>query len=796
MTDHDIPQVPKRDSGARNPLRGASFVWLVPIAAVVVALVVAINTYRDRGPLIRISFEDASGILPEETELRFRDVVVGLVENVAFNDDLTRVLVDVRVDQNVAPFIDGDAAFWVVQPEVTTSGVTGLETVLSGVYIEGTWDTERGDLVTEFIGLEQAPLLRAYRQGVVIELRSTRPSGLAENTPITFKGIEVGRLGPARISRDGRSVFANAIIFEPHDRLVSTATRFWDASGFSLSIGPNGAALDFSSLASLIAGGITFDTLVSGGEPVRSGLVYEVFPDEASARSSIFEENDGSTVTLSMLFNENVSGLVAEAPVEWRGIRLGQVVNVTGIVDQERFGDGRVRLLATIEIAPSRLGLGGQISQDEAIDFLSERVEQGLRARLASASILTGGLKVEFITDPTLPAAELQRDAVPFPVFPITESAVSDVSATAEGVFNRFNQLDIEGLLDSAIAFLNGATALVSSPDLQETPGEIRGLLSDARGVIGSEEVQALPGELTQLVSDLQSASADLRAIFQELREAGAVERLLAALDEVGLAAEAANAALQGVPSLLEEVEAFVAVARELPVDAFLDEATGLASEARILASSDALQALPATAGTAVENLAELLASLTEADTAGALDAALTEAADAASAVEAAVAGVPQLVTRIDTIAANAEAVRLDQLAAELEAILASASQLFNDTSDADLPTALSGALGEAQAAIAELRQGGLIDSANETMASARDAAAAIEDAADDLPILVDRLNATLGQAQATLSEYDGDSTFARQTSSALREIERAAEALTSLARTIERNPNSIILGR
>ncbi|MCH2077918.1 MAG: MlaD family protein [Rhodobacteraceae bacterium] len=789
-----IPKVSKEP--ASSGPAPASVVWLVPIAALVVALFVAFTTYSDRGPLVQISFENASGIVAGETEVRFRNVAVGVVEKVSFNDDLTRVLVDVHFDVEVAPYIDDDASFWIVSPQVTTSGVTGLDTVLSGVYLEGSWDTEASGTVYEIEGLEEAPLLTAYREGTVIELRSSRPSGLAENTPILYKGIEVGRLGPARISQDGGSVFANAIIYAPHDRLITTATRFWDTSGFSISIGPNGANLDFSSLASLISGGITFGTLVSGGEPLREGLVFDVFPAEGAARNSIFEESSGQTISMMMIFDENVSGLAAGADVEWRGVRIGQVVNVTGVVDEEDFGDARVRLLASVEIQPSRFGLGGEPTEEAVLAYLGERVDVGLRARLASASIITGGLKIELIIDDDAAEAELIADAEPFPRFPVTESEIADVSATAEGVFERVNALPVEDLLDSAIAFLDNATALVASPELRDTPAEILGLLSDARGVIGSEEVQNLPEGVGALVSDLQLASADLRGLLAQVQEAGMVDRLLAAVDEAGAAAEAANAALQGIPELTAEVTALAQKANALPLETLLGEVTTLASDLGEVTASASFKALPTSAQDAVSELTSLLSALTEADTAASLNAALTDASEAATAIEASVEGVPALVARLDQIAANAEEVELGALATELESVLATASELFGEASEFGLPEVLAAALDEAEAALAELRAGGIIETANATLASARDAAVAIEGAAEDLPALVERINATLTEAQSTLSDYGGDSTFARETSSAMREIERAAKALSDLARAIERNPNSLLLGR
>ncbi|MEM8656367.1 MAG: MlaD family protein [Pseudomonadota bacterium] len=792
----DIPDISQTKLRKQGLLAGAHWVWLVPIAAVITAIWVALQAYNDQGPIIQIVFDDSAGILPNETELRFRNVPVGLVEDVKFNADLSQVVVDVRLENSVAPFVDDTAAFWIVRPEVTTSGVTGLETVLSGVYIEGTWDTEPGGLVTTHAASDRAPLVTTYRSGTLIELRSTRAAGLSEGTPILFKGIEVGRLGATMISVNGQWVTAEAIIYEPHDRLVTTATRFWDTSGFSLSVGASGASLDLSSVASLISGGITFGTLISGGEPVREGLVYEVYPDEAAARNSVFEGSDGATVRLTMIFDDNVSGLTADADVEWRGVRIGKVANVSGIVDPDRFGDSRVRLMSTVEINTARFGLDSGLSRSEAVEFLAARVAEGLRARLATASILAGGLKVELVTDPEAPPALLDRSGDPFPVFPVVEGDVTDVAVTAEGVFERVSALPVEEVIESAIRFLDNATILVASPEIRDTPAEILGLLSDARGVIGSDDVQALPQDLRGVMSDLQEASGTLRGLLEELREAQAVERLLAAVDQVGAAASQADMALAGIPDLTARISTFVETAEALPLDGLVAQATDFAREAETFLASDQLRAMPGTVTQAFDELTAVLTALTEADTADLISAALIDTSEAATAVEDAVAGVPQVIERLDQIAINVEDVELDTLVAELEAVLNSASQLFGDTSDADLPAALAGALTEAEAALADLRAGGLIESANDTMSSARDAAKAIETAAADLPQLVNRLNTTLAQAQGTLGDFQEGSAFSRDTLSALREIERAAKALSDLARTIQRNPNSLLLGR
>ncbi len=794
MTDTP-PDVPVE--GARESLlERASIVWIVPIGALLIALGVAWNAWSERGPLIEIAFTNAAGIAANETDLRFRNVSVGIVENVAFTETLDQVVVSVRLDKAVAAFVDADAEFWVVRPEVSTAGITGLDTVLSGVYIEGAWDSEIGEVQTAFLGLDTAPVFAPTARGLRFELRTSRDSGLSDKTPILYKGIEVGRIGAARISDDGRWIFADAIIFEPHDRLVTTATRFWDASGFSLNIGPNGAELAFSSVTSLIRGGIAFDTLVSGGRPARRGQVFEVFPDQMAARNSVFEDADGSTVTLSALFTENVSGLTAGAPVDWRGVRVGEVLNVTGLIDPERFGDSRVRLLASMDIRPGRFGLQGEIAEDEALDFLSARVEEGLRARLTSASLLTGGLKIELVEVADVLPQGLDRTGDPFPIIPATAAAISDVSASAQGVLTRVASLPIEDLLDSAINFLDSGTAFVTSEDVRETPGELRGLLSEARGVIGSEEIQAIPGDVAAVLADVQTATADLRRIVASLEDADAVGRLLAAIDDAGAAARAAETTLAGIPPVTERLAVLADKATALPLEDLVGEVTGLAEAGRTLIEDDSTRVLPTRFVAAIDSLSALISDIDDAGAAEQLSAALVAAEEAARGLETSVEGVPDIVARLDAIAADIETMPLDQVAEDLSSVLASANRLIGDATDERLPAALSGALSQAEAALADLNEAGIVESAGQALDAAERAAEAVAEATEDLPELVRRANAALAQAETTLAGYQANSPFAREVSAALREIQAASTAVESLSRALQRRPNSIIIGR
>ena len=789
---------------------GAAVVWAIPLMALLVALGVAWRSYADRGPLIVVEFENGAGISAGETELRYRDVTVGKVEKVGFSPTLDRVRASIRVDKDVAPFIDSTSVFWVVEPEVTAQGITGLSTVLSGVYIEGSWDNEPGELIYLFQGANQAPLIRPGRSGLQIAFRTVANGTLTDNAPILFKGIEVGRVGKAQIAPRGNFAVVEGLIYDEHRDLVNSSTRFWETSGFSVSIGPAGAEIDFSSIATLLGGGLTFDTFVSGGERAQDGMIFEIYPDREQARSSLFNVSAVDPLELSVIFEDNISGLAVGAPVELSGLRIGQVSSLSGLVDYNQFGDSRVRLSAQLSIQPAQLGLPEEVTADAALALLQDRVANGLRARLASASLLTGGLKIELVVVEDAPPARLVATEGELPVFPTTESAVSESAASVEGVFSRINNLPIEELLNSAIDFLNAAEAFVSDEDLRETPQDVRTLLSDLSGLVNSEDVRNVPASLNATLTRVE-------ALVAQLEEQRLADKVLEALDAAAGAATAVSTSVEGLPDLMARIEAVAAKAEALEVEELLAELTALTESADTLLKADTTRALPGQLGEAIGQINEILTglqqggavdnvnrTLTSARTAAdaipevmsKLQAALDSASQAASDVSASVEGVPALITQIEAVAAKAETLEVQELVTELTALTRSADAVIGAPEAAALPGALKGALDELNATLAELREGGAVENVNQTLASARSAADTIATSAKDIPDVIERLTRLFAQASRTIEGYDKGDEISRSAQETLRDIQKAADALAKLARTIERNPNSLLLGR
>ena len=811
MTDNPTPAQMDVRPAKDGAIRRLSLIWIVPVLALLISLGVAYQNYADRGTLIEIAFEDANGVTSGETVIKYRDVEVGRVEDVSFAEGLGEVIVQARIDKEVAPYLDDDANFWVVEPTVNLRGVTGLETVLSGVFIEGTWDTQADVQQYEFTGLEQPPLTTASQRGTQIVFRARDGQALADGAPILHKGIQVGYLEAPELSRDGSSVVANAFVEAPFDQRITSATRFWDTSGFTVSLGTGGVALDVNSIASLIEGGIAFDTVVSGGTPLEQGQIFDIFASEEAARESLFSSPDVAKFNVAVLFENSVSGLTKGSEVRFQGLRVGEVTDLTAVVAEDR-DTARVLLRTILAIEPSRIGLGEGTTTDEALSFLSDFVRQGLRARLVTGNILSGSLVVELIEVPDAPPAVMNMAAEPFPQIPTTRSNITDVADSAEDVLQRINDLPIEQLMSGAIDLMDSLERLASEDSLRAAPASLTALLDDARGLINSDDIARIPTEIRASITELNT-------IIAQAQSSDTVGRLNAAIDSVTEVANDINSATANLPQISAQLEALANKANQLDLDGLLVAArdtinnidgivqdtasqgiptsvAAIVDDLRAIVASDDLAALPTDLRQTIATVNTIVADAAAADLIAKLNGVIDAAQNTVGNIDTAAADLPEITQQLSDLAAKANGLDLETLVAEATSTIDNIDQLVGSQSTQDIPASLSAALDEVRLFLGDARNGGAVDNLNAALSSASDAAQAIEDAVAGLPALSARASALVTETGDVLNDYGERSRFNAEMLSALRDIQEAADAVSSLARAIQRNPNSLLTGR
>ncbi|WP_424927880.1 intermembrane transport protein PqiB [Amaricoccus tamworthensis] len=807
------PSEPVIEAPKRRWLPKFSLTWVIPLAALALSLSVGWRTYNERGPLITILFESASGIKPLETELRFRDMTVGTVETVEFTDDLSEVAVGVRLDKEVAEFVDDGAEFWLVSARVGPAGISGLETVLSGAYIEASWDHIKGPRQSAFTALEKPKLTAVDEVGTPITIRAPDGGSIAVGAPVLFKQIPVGRIESVELDESG-DVIISAFVDAPHDLRLTSYSRFWNASGFSIELGATGASFNVESLAALVQGGVSFDTLTSGGELIEPNHEFSLYQSEREARTSVVSEvEQDDPVRLTAVFDGSLAGLEAGAAVKFRGLRVGEVTGLNARVTETEEGPSVV-LETAFYILPSRIGfIDEEGSYEQTLDLLESAVSRGLRARLAGSGLLSQKLEIELIEATDAPEAEFDRTSEPWPTVPTVETETADIVTSAEGIMTRVSNLPVEEIMASVATLLNNVNTLIESDEIQSAPENIGLMIADLREITSGDDLQNAPADVAAIL-------ASVREIVDQVAEQELAGKLAVAVENASAAISQFDQTMeQNLPGLMSEIEGLTSRVADLPLEDLVASATDLVGSVDAVVRSDDVANLPIEVTAAVS---EVRMILEEIRTGGALDNAnatllsvrtLTEEIAAARITESldrivvetentlanisvASNDMPELVNSLTDLSRRASELPLDELVASTTALIETFDALVGSEEFAMLPSSLAGALTELRAVMADLREGGAVENLNTTLASADEAAAAITQAANDLPALVASFNQVARRADAALATLGPDSEINRETLILLREVRDAARSVNNLAVALERRPNSVLFGR
>ena len=274
----DLPTPPDNAEGLpkariRRRRWALPVVWVVPLAAAVVAGYLVYGRLEESGPTITIKFKDGSGVKPAHTEIRYRGVPIGQVQAIDLSTDGEAVVVKAQLRRSAAMIAREGSAFWIVRPEVGPGTISGLSTVLTGPYIQVL--PGPGKSVSEFVGLENPPAA-LERNGLKIVLAASHIESVRTGSPVYYRGIEVGSVTGIELSGDATTAHVHLFISQRYARLVRIGSRFWTVSGLDVNVSLlKGVEISVESLRSLIAGGIAFATPDDPTTPpARDGTVF------------------------------------------------------------------------------------------------------------------------------------------------------------------------------------------------------------------------------------------------------------------------------------------------------------------------------------------------------------------------------------------------------------------------------------------------------------------------------------------------------------------------------------------
>ena len=420
--------------------KGISTVWIVPIVALVIGAWLFFQSMNDKGPEIEIVFKSAAGIQAGKTVIKYKDVEVGTVTGVSFGKELQSVKVTAELDKNMKPFLSEKTRFWVVQAKVGMGEIQGLDTLLSGVYI--VIDPKKGDQnIRHFEGLDQIPVVTSGEKGRTFMLKADSIGSLDVGSPIYYKQLKAGSVASYKLDPEGNEVDIEVFVKAPFDKLVNDKTRFYNASGITANITADGIEVQTESLVSLVMGGLAFENFpVHGrGKQVEAGHVFSLYENLKEAKKLHYKR----VLYFWVYFNDSIRGLSVGAPVEFRGVKIGEVVSFS-LVGNSDTAEFKIPIL--IKIEPERFSIIGKTREKDStvnMPVFTKLLKKGFRAQLKSGNLLTGELFIDFDFYTDMPYEEPKQE-YGYYIIPTVPTEMASLKNNAQTIMQRIASIPFE----------------------------------------------------------------------------------------------------------------------------------------------------------------------------------------------------------------------------------------------------------------------------------------------------------------------------------------------------------------
>jgi len=482
-------------------------IWMVPLIALFIALWLAWQYFSELGPKVQIVFESSAGLKAGQSQVKMRDVPIGIVKNITLLEGKKGVLVTVQMDKDAEDYLNKDTKFWIAKPTIDTNGISGLDTLMSGSYIAVYGDKGEGGQ-SYFVGLEEPYIDKEAIDGKRYTLSAPDARDLSAGANVYYRKIKVGNLENVHLAQDGEKVDFTVFIEEPYTKFVNSQTRFWRTNYMTFSYHDNVFRMDIAPIANLLNGGIALSTTTKSvrNDTLSENHIFPLYLDYEEAMKKEIGFGGESMQTFQFVFNESVGKLEVGAPIELSGFQVGSVVNVESDFDSN---ESRVRSVVLGLIDTSVFVDLESGKKRDGYANLKNAVSQGMKARLAQGNPLTGTLYIDLITDKKGKAGVI-TSCDTFEIFPTAASNFDGMMDKAAALLEKMNNLDIEKLLASINKVVDDSNAPLQKllKNLSKTSNNINKLTA-------SKDMKGLPKALNGSLSSLQKTLTSVNKLLE-----------------------------------------------------------------------------------------------------------------------------------------------------------------------------------------------------------------------------------------------------------------------------------------
>jgi len=500
-TEESLPEeIP--EAVVQSRISQFSIVWIIPLVAVLIGVWLIYKAQSEKGPTITMTFQTAEGLEAGKTKIKYKEVDLGQVQKISLGPDLSQVVVTAKLVKQAEDLISENTRFWVVRARINVSGVSGLGTLFSGAYI-GMDPGKPGKPANQFTGMEEPPTVTTDLPGRHFVLKAEQRGSLDTGSPVYFRQIRVGQVVGYQLNEDGQSVTIKVFINSPYHRFVYKNSRFWNASGLDLSIGAAGVQLNTESLVTMLVGGISFDvpSYLETGDPAAADQVFNLYENYAASQEKTYQVKNYWV----LYFEGSVRGLSPGAPVEFRGIKIGKVVDINLEFNAV---NRNFRIPVLVEIEPERFIPTVEIDREEKhrgiLDFL---VAKGFRGQLKIGNLITGQQLVSFDIFPNAPRRQIYwKD--PYPEFPTVPTPIEEIGSQVSRILTKLDSMPLDEIGKDLRDTVASTKKLMGAPELTEAARNLNGILGETQQLIAELRTGITPDISATLAQAKQSLAA------------------------------------------------------------------------------------------------------------------------------------------------------------------------------------------------------------------------------------------------------------------------------------------------
>ncbi len=490
-------------------------IWLIPIVALLISLWLAYQYFSQLGPEITIEFQSSAGLKSKQSQIKFRDVTIGIVKKIALKDGDKGVIITARINKDATQLINENAKFWIVKPKIDKTGITGLETLVSGSYIE-IHSTDKGNFEENFIGLEEPFLDEKNAKGKHFKLNAPNSYDIEQGSLVYCRNVEVGEVKNVNLSTNGDMVEFNIFVKEPYENFINAQTQFFYMSNFKIDLSKSRLDMSLASSSQILYGGITFKTPSKQIHqyPIKDNFIFPLFASEGDANTKRIGYNSENIKTFQMRFSNNLAKLEIGAPIKFLNFQIGHVVNI-----ESSFNSHKNQIISKV-----LTDIDTSLFNHE----LNSSLKKGLVAQLAKSNPLLDSLYIELVYDQNSSPQKISS-ARPYDLFPTKSVVFDDMGAKMQALLNSItillddSQQPIQNILKNLNKTIKNTNALVAGNELKKLPKQISKSLIEFENTLKTTRA---------LVNSNSKMSDDVSESMKEVNKASrALERVLRKID-------------------------------------------------------------------------------------------------------------------------------------------------------------------------------------------------------------------------------------------------------------------------